>query len=175
MATANSDLLASIAQSASAGIAGGAAQNRSVVDGAHQQTKVAHFTIPASGAGSAASDVINICTLTPFSRIISVTVFHGAMGSVNTLDIGKVDPNNSSNTDAVHYASGVDTSLAGSFQAGGQNIGEQVGSDPTGAVTDTGNAIPTFGSANVIITATIHGTPTAAQVYSFIIEYAERP
>lgn len=174
MATAQSTLLSSLAQSASAGLAGGASLNRSVVDGAHRQVKIGTFTIPASGAGSADGDVIQICGLNVFARIISVQVLHQAMGAGVTLDIGKTDPNNSANNDATHYANGVDVANIGNFFANA-NLGEQVGTDPTGAVTDTGNAIPKFGSDEIMLTATIHTAPTAAKVLTFIVDYSARP
>lgn len=156
----------------SAGLAGGPNLGRSTEDSGKVQIKHANFTIPASGAGSVSGDTITLAYLDVFSRFYYAQVFHTAMGATVTMDIGKTDPNNSANTDAVHYANGADVSLAGNFVAGGANVGEQVGTDPTGTVTDAGNAVPYFGSAPITIMATLHNTPTAAATFNVIIFYS---
>lgn len=171
MAIAFSDLLTGNVATASAGLAGGPNLNRSAKDGASAGVHIADFTVPASGPGSANGDVIYLCQLNVMSRISRIVLIFSAWGTSVTLSIGKVDPNNAANTDAVHYLAATSVAAAGNNTPLGANLGEQVGADPSGAVTDTGNAVPGFGELPIIITATIGGAaPTAAATLRAIIE-----
>lgn len=170
MAIAFSDLLTGNVATASAGLAGGPNLNRSAKDGGAPHIHIADFTVPASGPGSANGDVIFLTAINVMSRFVRAQFINSVWGAGVTLSIGKVDPNNAANTDAVHYAPATAVATAGSFLAT-VNLGEQVGADPSGAVTDTGNTVPAFGEAAIIITATIGGgTPTAAATLRAIIE-----
>ena len=173
MSTAYALQLSQGTATATAGLAGGPNLARSTEDAGPIRVKHATFTIPASGAGSQIADVIVLCNLGVFSRFYYAYVATSAWGTSATLSIGKIDPNNSSNTDSAHYAALTSVAAAGSFLTG-LAVGEQVGVDPTGASTDTGNAAPYFGSADIQITATIAGAaPTAAGTLNVVIFYSD--
>lgn len=93
-------------------------------------------------------------------RLVYALLSWGALGSGALISLGKIDPNNSANTDAVHYLAAVGAATTGSALAN-VNIGEQVGQDPLGDQS-TGNTAPAFGAANIILTSTITGATAAA-------------
>lgn len=175
MAIALSDqLTALVPATASAGLSGAAQQARSSQIQGNLEGFEFSFTIPASGAGSTAGDQVVIAQLSVFARIKAIKLYNGAMGAGVTLSLGKTDPNNSANTDNTHYLDAVDVSVQGGVDAT-KNLPEQVGTDTTGAVTDTGMGLPNFGAAPINITATIGGTPTAGAVFRGYVTYASRP
>lgn len=169
MATAFSVELASAFSTgtASGGLAGAPVQTRG------NRRKEFTFTIPASGAGSTAADIVVLGVFDVTARIRAIKLINGAMGAGVTLSLGKIDPNNSANTDATHYLDATDVSVAGSVDAV-KNLPEQIGTDPAGDQS-TGQTVPYFGQANIQITATIGGTPTTAAVFRGYIEIADRP
>ena len=165
---------------ASGGLAGAPQQTR----GAERTGKVhwKHFTLSNSGAsvpspslGGASlanGDVITLGGQRIIDRIIFGRFYFSAWGAGVTASVGKTDLNNSANTDAVHYKAATSVAAAGSFDLD-TNMGEQVGADPTGAVTDTGNALPTFGSGPIQINLTIGGgTPAASATLNGYYLYA---
>lgn len=168
--------------SANAGLGGANLQGSPTENDTAIRVKRFTFTIPASGAGSAQNDVITIGLFNVLARFIAATVFvpAGGLGAGTTLSIGKVDPNNAANTDAVHYANAVSSAAAAVIEAD-TNITEQFGAAPTGAATDTGNApLPGapgggYGNAPIQMTLTIGGgAPTAAvQLQGFILYAAD--
>lgn len=172
MAVAFSSALApSTGPSAVGGLAGGNNQSRSTFAGGRVRHAKCKFTIPATGAGSASGDVVYLWQFGPFTDISFIQVFHTALGAGVTLSIGKVDTNNSVNTDAVHYASAVDVSLAGNFTAGSMNMDEEAGKDPAGD-NSVGNLAPGYGNGFIYLTATITGTPTAAATLMAIVFFS---
>ena len=178
MAIANCDQYVGVGLgAASAGLGGANIQGSSVEAGPPRKRFT--FTIPASGAGSAQNDVINIGDFNVFDRIFGVTVLipAGGLGAGTTIAIGKTDSNNSANTDASHYLAATDTSVATMLQAD-KNLTEQAGVAPTGAATDSGNGPVSnapgggYGNGPIKLTLTIGGSaPTAAVVIQGWIDY----
>ncbi len=168
MATAYSAELASAFStgSAVAGLGGSPVQTRG------SKRPQFTFTIPASGAGSTAADIIIIGMFDVTAQLFAVHVSNDAMGASTTFSIGRIDTNNSANTDAVRYSDAVDTSVAGSWAAT-KNLPSQMGTDPIGDQS-TGQAAPNFGNGLVFLTMTIGGTPTAGTIISGYMEFADR-
>ena len=182
MAIANADQLSGAsAGSANAGLVGASSQVRSTeVRGAIRVRRFT-FTIPASGAGSKNGDQIRCGGLKVTDRIYSGKVITNGLGAGVTLAAGKLDNNNSANNDNNHYLQPVSVANAGAADFN-LNLTEQVGVDPTGAVTDTGDGIVAspgggFGNAPVEIMLTIGGAdPTAAQqIQGFIFYEGDEP
>lgn len=179
MADALSDQLTApqLGGAASAGLGGASAQISPTEDDSPIRFKRFTFTIPASGAGSANGDRIKMCKLNVFDRLLSAKVLvpAGGLGASTTLSIGKIDENNSSNTDNTHFSAAKSSAAAGVIDAD-TNLTEQVGVAPTGAVTDTGMGLPNFGSGPIDITVTIGGgTPTAAvKLYGWVTYVGSR-
>ena len=161
--------------SASAGLGGASLQISNVELGPPKKRFT--FTIPASGAGSVAADQIKIGNFGVFDRIYGVHVVGAALGANTTLSIGKIDSNNPANSDPIHYSDAIPTVNAYEIDAD-SNLGEMIGAAPTGASTDTGDAIVPgapgggFGNGPVAIVLTIGGTPTAAVQIGGWIDYA---
>lgn len=155
------------------GLAGGPNLARSTEDSGPVRVKHATFTVPSgSGAGSQIGDIIVLANLGVFSRFYYAIVYNGAMGSSATISIGKIDPNNSTNTDSAHYVALTSVTSAGNFLCA-LNAGEQVGADPAGDQS-TGNVPPAYGSQDVQITATVAGAAlTAAAILNVIIFYSD--
>ena len=103
------------------------------------------------------------------SRLVYGTISWGALGSGALLSVGKVDPNNSANTDAVHYLNPATAANVAGSALFNNNVGEQVGQDPLGDQS-TGNTAPAFGAAGIIVTSTITGA-TAAASQNIVIVY----
>jgi hypothetical protein len=154
----------------SAGIQGGNLQIRSIVAAGKLQILADTYTIPAS-AGPASGDVLNWYPLPfPIATIVYARLFWDALGAGVTVALGKVDPNNSANTDANHYFAPTSAAVAGNATAN-TNIWEQVGTDPLGDQT-TGNTVPQFGSAGIQFTTTFGGgTPSASAVLKLVVFY----
>ncbi len=162
-----SDQLFQLSPSSAGGIQGGPGQIR----GAEFKGKVRwrHFTLSNSGAAVpspslggaslAIADIIDLGGAKVIERMIFGRVYFSAWGTSATLSIGKKDPNNSSNTDAAHYKALTSVATAGTYDFD-LNIGEQIGADPAGDQS-TGNKTPSFGSADIIITATVAGATPA--------------
>ena len=160
---------------ASAGL-GGAATQISSSEKEHGKVRFS-FTIPGSGAGSVNGDQVVLAKLNVFARLRSMTFYTNGLGAGVTISLGKIDPNNAANTDPVHYMGALDAAAVTKLEAD-TNITEQVGGSPTGASTDTGDAINPggpgggFGNAPISIVATIGGgTPTAGQQFDGVVEF----
>jgi hypothetical protein len=169
MPTYLSDQLYSLQSSTTVGgVAGGPQQIR----GAEYRGKLKwrHFTLSNSGAAVpspslggaslAIADVIVLGGAKVIERMVFGRVFFSAWGTSATLSIGKIDPNNSSNTAAAHYKALTSVATAGNWDFD-TNIGEQIGADPEGDQS-TGNTAPEFGSADIEITATVAGATPAS-------------
>ncbi len=172
---------------ATAGVAGGPLQPRATeVRGI---TKVHRFTVafatpnplPNAAAGSIVSgDTVWLALLDPTERLYFGRIWFGAWGAGATLSIGKLDLNNSANTDAVHYLPATSIAAAANFDLAGASAAlapsemtEQVGADPLGDQT-TGQLIPAFGSNKIVVTGTFGGTtPTAGTLAGFILTVEE--
>ena len=154
----------------SAGIQGGDLQIRSTVAAGKSQVILDSYTVPAS-AGPAAGDTVQwFPTLTPTDTLKRITLYWDALGAGCTVSLGKQDPNNSANTDAVHYMGATSAAVAGSAD-GNLNLWEQVGTDPAGDQS-TGNTAPGFGALPIVITTTFGGaSPTASAVIKIVAEY----
>jgi hypothetical protein len=157
--------------SAVAGLGGASAQIRSVEKGGRLRIARFTFTVPASGAGSASADTVLLPAMGPLDRIYMLRFF--VPGSL-TFSVGKVDSNNSANSDPAHYIPNA-VYPAGMLDAV-LNMGEQVGVDPTGASTDTGDkpigSAPGggFGNGPVNLQLTWGASPTAAlQIQGFFV------
>ena len=156
---------------ASAGLGGASQQIANVELGPPKKRFT--FTIPASGPGSVAGDQIVIGKFNVFDRIFGARALGPALGAGTTLAVGKQDANNSANTDANHYIA-PESTVTPTILTADRNMGEQVGVDPTGAVTDTGDGITGgpgggYGNAGVNLLITIGGTPTAGvQIQGFM-------
>ena len=161
--------------SAAAGLTGSPNQARSTQIKGHVQNEEFSFTIPSSGAGSASGDQIIIGYISVYARVKMIALRNDALGSGVTLSFGKTDPNNSANNDNVHYLDPIDASVASSQIYMAKNIPEQIGTDATGAVTDTGNAVPGFGALPIEVVLTIAGTPTSGAKIAGWTEYVDRP
>lgn len=157
---------------ATAGLGGSPAQNRSNEDRSAIQVKHFSYTVPAS-SGPASGDSLVLARLKVTDRIYGIKLAVGALGAAATATLGKIDPNNSANTDASHYSGAMDLSIASyNPDALVTNDGEQVGADPAGDQT-TGQTAPGFGQAPIQITMTFGGaTPTAAAVIEGHVKYS---
>lgn len=114
--------------------------------------------IGGTSAAMATGDTVAIAMMKPTDWIYGGKVFTNDWeGTAVTIDIGKIDPNNSTNTDLDHYAAAIDVTGAAAITDLTLNVPEQVGDDPKGDQS-TGNKVPEFGSADIIITATLGGT-----------------
>jgi hypothetical protein len=149
------------------------------IGGAPQQTRGAerkgklhwkHWTLSNSGAATpsaslggaslAIGDVIVLGNQNWQDRMVFGRNFFSAAGAGTLMSVGKLDLNNAANTDAVHYKAATTVAAAGNYDLD-TNMGEQMGTDATGAVTDVGNALPFFGSGSIQVTATITGAVPA--------------
>lgn len=186
MATWNSDQLALTSQGALgglaiAGVAGGPQLTRSTEY--RGLVKVDRFTfnaatpnpMPGFGAGAMASgDVLVLAQMNdPVQRIFMGRIYvTAAWGAGVTLSVGKIDLNNAANTDPAHYLVATSVAATGLLELN-LNMTEQVGVTPIGDLT-IGNTLPMFGSAPILITATIGGAaPNATgtlQGFIFISE-----
>lgn len=156
---------------ASGGIAGGPLQNRSTTAGGKRQTGIDSYTVPAS-SGPASGDTIYFWPqMITTSRITDLKMELSGFGANVTVSMGKVDPNNSANTDATHYIPATDASIGGITDIA-SNLGEQVGADPLGDQS-TGQTAPGFGDLPIILTATFGGTgtPTASGLITVVFEF----
>ena len=172
MAIAYSNSYNALQTTALGGLGGGPNLTRSSVAGGRLSYIKAKFVVPATGPGSANGDVIYLWPLYPVIDIAYIQVITTAWGSGVTLSIGKLDANNASNTDPVHYAAATSVASAGSFLAAGTNLGEEFGPDPMGD-TSVGNTPPGLGGSTDIITATIGGgTPTTGAILMVLIFYS---
>lgn len=162
------------------GVAGGTTQTR----GAERKGKLhwKHFTLSNSGATTpsaslggaslANGDVIILGSQNWQDRMVFGRLFYTAVGAGATASVGKQDPNNAANTDPVHYKAATSVAAAGNYDLD-TNMGEQIGTDPSGAATDVGNRPPWFGSAPINITATMGGaTPATSTVLNGYYVYA---
>lgn len=154
------------------GIKGGPQQNRGAQDHGGLQVGIATFTNPAS-SGLAEGDLLELIPLMfPTDRFVSMLGVFGAFGSSVTASFGKIDPNNSPNTDAAHYLAASSIASATTLTAD-VNLGEQVGADPAGD-DSTGNAIPGYGAQSIIPTITFGGaTPAASKTVLTIITFLQ--
>jgi hypothetical protein len=119
----------------------------------------------------ATGDQFILAKLKPTDRLYFIEIFSGAWGGSTTLAIGKIDPNNSGNTDLEHYLAATSVVAAGNIFIT-KNMTEQVGDDPIGDQT-TGNQLPSFGSADIEIVATLGGTIDTGGIlvgYMLIVE-----
>lgn len=122
----------------------------------------------------AQNDTMDLAYLEPQCRIFGIWVGVPVAGGAGmTLSIGRVDPNNSSNSSATRYLSGYDVSAALLTAAEVMLLfGDQVGSDELGDQS-TGNKAPAFGAAPITIRATFGGaTPAAGFALSGAIFFA---
>jgi hypothetical protein len=156
--------------SAVGGVAGSPVQNRSTTAAGKYQCGIDEFIVPAS-AGPAIGDVLYWWPqMETTARIKSIEIYWTALGAGATFTVGKVDPNNSANTDPAHYIGLTDASLAGRA-AISLNVGEQVGQDPLGDQS-TGQTAPAFGNAKIIPTLTFLGAaPAASAIITMVLEY----
>lgn len=154
-----------------AGLAGGTAQSRASQYGGKKRWRKFTFTIPATGAGSGDGDTVVVSYEHPMHEILRARILipSGGLGAGTTIDLGKYDPNTAT-TSATRYISGADSSVAGVIEAD-NNLYEQVGSDPAGDQS-TGNVAPGFGSQQVKLYLTLHGTLTAAKQIKGEVEFA---
>lgn len=165
-----------------AGVAGAPGQPRgSEVRGL---LKVYRFTIelatpnpvPGQPGGAVANnDTFIVAVLKPTDRVFSGTVVElSTWGAGVTLSFGKIDTNNASNTDAVHYMAAQSmAAAAGTIYTFTTNLGEQVGADPIGDQT-SGQQLPQFGSGPIYVTATVGGaTPNATGTLNGFIYITE--
>lgn len=142
--------------------------------------KVVHFTIEqatpnpmpgtAIGGGIALLDSFILALLKPTDRIYFGRIYTDDWGGTGLfLSVGKVDPNNSANTDADHYKSAFSITGSAAVTDLDLNMGEQVGDDPAGD-SSVGNLPPGFGSDNIQVTATLTGTTigTLGSINGFI-------
>ena len=147
-----------------AGVAGGPQQPRATEY--RGLVKVDRFTFeaatpnPAPGfpAGSIVqNDVLILAQLNdPMQRIYMGRIYIlTGWGAGVTLSVGKIDLNNSVNTDPVHYLAAASIAAVGTLELN-LNMTEQVGATPIGDLT-VGQGLPQFGSAPILITATIAG------------------
>lgn len=166
MADYESDQLYSLrAVTGVAGLGGGPQQIRGTEF--RQNVKIRHFTLTngtsasLGGVALANGDRILLTRFKVIDRIYFGRFFYGPNTGSLTATVGKLDPNNSANTDAAHYKASVSLATAGSFDLD-LNMGEQVGTDPAGDES-TGNTAPNFGSQDIVLTMTYGGaTPNAA-------------
>lgn len=115
---------------------------------------------PGDAAGSVGNaDIFIIAELKVTDRIYFGRVYFNAWGSDIAMQVGKIDPNNVTNTDADHYL--VATSIVTPGVADiNLNIGEQVGDDPKGDQS-IGNLPPNYGSQDIQITVSVGGSSFA--------------
>ena len=152
----------------SGGIAGAPQQTRSPMAGAKLQAMIDSYV----GLGTETTGaVIEFWPQVPVTaRITSLLVKWDALGAGGFISVGKIDPNNSSNTDNQHYVTSVDGSNAG-FLYAIKNMGEQVGQDPLGDES-TGNTAPGFGQLPIIFTLTVTGvTIPVSTNFVIIVEW----
>ena len=152
-------VLALSGPTASGGIAGGPQFPRSPAAAGKLQIGVdSYVTAGTETTGS----VIEFWPQMPStSRLVYGMISWGALGSGALLSVGKIDPNNSANTDAVHYLNPAEAANNPGSALFNNNVGEQVGQDPLGD-SSTGQAAPGFGALPIILTATITGATAAA-------------
>lgn len=165
MADYFSDQLFALAPTNAAGVAGGLNQIRGTEF--RGTLRIRHFTITngtsasLGGVALANGDRLLLTYMKVIERIYFGRFYFTPSTASLTLAVGKLDPNNSANTDAGHYKAAVTIATAGNFDLD-KNMGEQVGTDPAGDQT-TGNKVPNFGSQDIVLTATYGGaTPDAA-------------
>lgn len=125
--------------------------------------KTYHFTIeqdspnpmPGQTATTVASgDIFIIAYMKPTDWIYFGRLYWTAWGGTNVLAVvGKIDPNNSTNTDNDHYLGATALLNAGTDDLD-LNLPEQVGDDPAGDQS-VGNTLPEFGAQDIQITLTI--------------------
>lgn len=146
------------------GVAGGVLQVRSPQAAGKVQAMVDSYV----GLGTETTGaVIEFWPQVPVtSRILRIRLAWDALGAGAFISVGKIDPNNSANTDAAHYIVSVDGSNAG-FAEAALNMGEQVGQDPLGDES-TGNTAPGFGQLPIIFTVTVTGVTIPASA-NFVI------
>jgi hypothetical protein len=108
--------------------------------------------------------------LTVQNKVVRQRIFFDALGIATLLSSGKIDMNDATKTDAAHYVNAVAAASAGNIEAT-LNMGEQLGGDPAGDQT-TGQSIPGFGQAPIILTLTFTGgAPTPGANLIAITEY----
>lgn len=115
----------------------------------------------------AQNDTLDLAYLDTQVRLLALFLYWGAFGASATLSVGRVDPNNSSNSSAARYLSALDISSAQTDLVMHMLLsGDQVGTDPLGDDT-TGESAPTFGAAPITIQATFGGaTPATGKLLS---------
>lgn len=165
MADYFSDQLYSLLPTNTAGLGGGSKQIRGTEF--RGTLRIRHFTITngtsasLGGVALANGDRLLLTYMKVIERIYFGRIYFTPSTASLTLAVGKLDPNNSANTDAGHYKAAVSIATAGSIDLD-KNMGEQVGTDPKGDQS-TGNVPPPFGSQDIVLTATYGGaTPDAA-------------
>lgn len=123
----------------------------------------------------ALNDQIVLALLKPTDYLYFGRLYLGDFGGTDLfLSVGRIDPNNSTNNDVDRYLAAVDVSGAASIKDLDLNMMTQVGTDPAGDQS-IGNKIPSFGSADIQITAQITGTTigTVAAFSGFLMVVEE--
>jgi hypothetical protein len=153
---------------ATGGIAGAPTQVRSTLAAGNSQVMLDSYVTAGT---ETTGDVIEwYPQIEPTATLHRLVLYFGPLGSGITVSFGKIDPNNSANTDGVHYMALSAAAVAGSVEAN-LNLWEQVGTDPAGDQS-TGQTAPGFGSLPIIITSTIGGGTVAASItLKLVAEY----
>lgn len=151
------------------GVSGGAMQASGIE--VRAVAKLTHFTFrgaspnPALGSPPGAYAIGDTFILAqandPDQRIWMGRVYvQTAFAASSTMSFGKLDLNNSTNTDPVHYLAAASIAATGLLEFN-LNMTEQVGATPIGDSTP-GQQLPQFGSAPILITGTVAGAAPGA-------------
>lgn len=167
MALFNCNEFANLTPQAKAGIGGGPTMNRAAQEKAAVQGGIASYTVPNASAPQNGDSLQLIPRMEVTARLLRMKARFDGFGANATIGLGKIDPNNSANTDTVHYLAQSAAAVAGEVDAN-KNLGEQVGADPAGDQS-TGNLAPAFGNAPIIPTLTFAGANPAAGANIIVI------
>lgn len=118
-----------------------------------------HFT--QGGTQGNINDTVDLAYVTPTTYVYGGILIFSAGGSSNTSQVGLVDKNNSSNSNATLFMAATSTASAGSLPIQNTTLPVQAGTDPAGDET-TGNAPPGYGVLNNTIQLKFAGAGFAA-------------